>query len=486
MRISIIFLLFATLGLKAHFVFDDHNKEAYNDLLCLKLEKAQKLTNHSLSISPNNGISLYLNAYIATIKLFLDDNQAQYESQLKTQDQLEDKFKHLKEESPYKMFLLAEHKLHWAMLKMKFGDELSGALDLREAYKMLESNIAKYPNFKPNYKSMGVLHILVGTVPSNYRWIVNIVGMTGSIPQGCKELKMCIDDHNEFSLEAELYRLLIDAYILKRQKESIQELKNLYRKHYDNLTLALVLASSMLHNQLSSEAYMILQSRPASEDYYKTNVATKMLGDCYFFDLKYAEAIICYQSFLKTYKGENYKKDINFKFFLMEWFQKGTQNQVILNKVLNEGNTVFEVDKHALRFATDIKLQNIQLTKARVLFDGGFFERSEHVLESIKPTDLPTNLLKQEYCYRKGRVYSSVGKTNQAIEAYKKAVSYHNVATNAYYAPNACLQLGYLYLDRYDYVNAKIYFKKSINDYSGHEYESSIESKARLALKELR
>jgi len=54
-----------------------------------------------------------------------------------------------------------------------------------------------------------------------------------------------------------------------------------------------------------------------------------------------------------------------------------------------------------------------------------------------------------------------------------------------YFAPNAALQLGYIYRDQKDFEKAKKYFELAMS-YRKHEYKSSIDTKSRAALDQLK
>lgn len=484
-RYFLILLLSSFLS-RAEYTFEEYNSKAYTELLSLRLDNAQGFISRSLAKKPKNGISLYINSYLQLLQIFINEDLPKYESTLKHQDLLCDQLDALEEESPYHFFLKAESKLQWALLKMKFGNEVSGAVDLRAAYKLLEENAQKYPNFKPQLKSLGLLHVLIGSIPNNYKWATTAVGMKGSINQGIKELESCIADKNDFSFEAEIYLLLIKTYILKKQQESIPLLEKLYAKHPDNLALCTVLGSTLLHNQQSEKAYLVLQNRPNSREYFEVPLISKLMGDCHFYALEYKQAVNNYNTFLQKFKGENSLKDVYYKLVLIEWFEKGTINADYLKKAKTQGKAVFEADKHALKYCNDIANQHKQLTKARILYDGGYLTQADKVLNHCQLVDLNKKTHLQEYYYRRGRVYFGLGKINPAIEAYKKAINLHDDKYNTYFAPNACLQMGFIYLDRYDKVNAKLCFEKAINAYSGHEYESSIENKSKAALERLK
>lgn len=167
-RYFLILLLSSFLS-RAEYTFEEYNSKAYTELLSLRLDNAQGFISRSLAKKPKNGISLYINSYLQLLQIFINEDLPKYESTLKHQDLLCDQLDALEEESPYHFFLKAESKLQWALLKMKFGNEVSGAVDLRAAYKLLEENAQKYPNFKPQLKSLGLLHVLIGSIPNNYK-----------------------------------------------------------------------------------------------------------------------------------------------------------------------------------------------------------------------------------------------------------------------------------------------------------------------------
>ena len=88
------------------------------------------------------------------------------------------------ENSPYYLFSQAEVNLQWAFVRIKFAQYFKAVWEIRRAYKLLEANQKKFPNFAPNKKSLGILHAMVGTVPDNYQWGMKILGMQGTIAQG--------------------------------------------------------------------------------------------------------------------------------------------------------------------------------------------------------------------------------------------------------------------------------------------------------------
>jgi hypothetical protein len=56
---------------------------------------------------------------------------------------------------------------------------------------------------------------------------------------------------------------------------------------------------------------------------------------------------------------------------------------------------------------------------------------------------------------------------------------------NWYFAPNACLQIGYILQASNKDAEAKSYFQLALK-YKRHEYKNSIDSKAKSALEQLK
>ena len=67
--------------------------------------------------------------------------------------------------SPYQGFYKAEMMLQLALVQLKTHEEWSAALSLRRAYLIIDENMERYPDFIPQNKTLGLLHLLIGSVP---------------------------------------------------------------------------------------------------------------------------------------------------------------------------------------------------------------------------------------------------------------------------------------------------------------------------------
>jgi hypothetical protein len=88
-----------------------------------------------------------------------------------------------------------------------------------------------------------------------------------------------------------------------------------------------------------------------------------------------------------------------------------------------------------------------------------------------------------EFYYRKARLAHKTNQLSAAKLFYNQTID-QNGDENWYYAPNSCLQLGYIAMADNDKAAARQYFTRALT-YKKHEYKNSIDSKAKSALAQL-
>jgi tetratricopeptide (TPR) repeat protein len=119
----------------------------------------------------------------------------------------------------------------------------------------------------------------------------------------------------------------------------------------------------------------------------------------------------------------------------------------------------------------------------RFFTDGGYYPQAFEILNKLYIDQLKSQKDKIEFYYRYARLYHKTANLSEAIDYYEKVI-HINTTQTFYFAPNACLQLGYIYTYLKQNDKAKYYFNKAI-EYKNHEYENSIEQKAKVALRAL-
>jgi len=232
----------------------------------------------------------------------------------------------------------------------------------------------------------------------------------------------------------------------------------------------------------NDNAIEYLQKRPKGSEYLNFPVLNYHLGNAKL-NRGDADANIYLINFLKEYKGINYVKDAYLK--LAYYFYLRGDNakyNTFLKMVKTHGSLYDEKDKQALKEATDAA-PDMDLLKARLYFDGGYYPKALAELAGKDAGDFKLKRDQIELYYRLGRIYDEAGRDSDAVVSYQKAINSGKVSSY-YYAANAALSIGSIYEKKGDKAKAASYYKQAIA-MKDHEYENSIESKAKDGLKRM-
>ncbi|GAB4024908.1 hypothetical protein GCM10028809_03480 [Spirosoma gilvum] len=481
-----LFIGLPTLLAAQDFTWTPGLQRSYADLQKLKVQAAQQTLTRE---SPHNGIRIFLDDYADMIQLVTtDDDKAFARLSFREDDRL-DALNDLDKNSPWQRVALAEVRLHWAFIKLKFGKELSASWDVIKAYKLLFENQKLFPDFLPTYKSLGTLHIMVGSVPDNYTWVARLLGLRGTIKQGQQELVRAQQDPL-FRLETRLIDLMVRAYVLKFTDIDSQTLQQLVAENADNLLLHFFGATIEQKAGHSEQALSYLTKRPTGSVYQPLPIIENILGDIYLQKGEYALASAHFQRFLNNYKGQNFLKDSYYKLFLCHWLanEPDSESRPLLQKVVSTGRTTVESDKAAQKFAEAYLKKGASanqkvLMRARLASDGGFTDSALAYLRPYTEAQFLVTAEKAEYNYRMGRIYQRRNDPNSAIPYLNRALSISEPEGLSFGATSA-LQLGYIYQQKADQARARFFFQKALS-FKHHEYKNSIDNKARAGLNQL-
>ena len=470
----------------AGYEFTPKLKTAYEQLFQLRTSSARQLIKQELQKDPANGIAIYLNNYTDVVECIITGEDYRYnllntafEGRIKT-------IESLNSNSPYHLFVLSEMKLQMAFTKLYFQDKVSAFWTLRSAYKLTNQNIQKYPGFKPSLKTAGILEILVGSIPPEHQWIVGFSGFSGTKEQGLKLLKNVIEKDPLFKDEAQLIYWLTEFHLLRNNPiDQLKKVNAFYNQDRDNLLVAFIYSSMLTSQGRNNESLEVLNRLPDGNDYVSFQYLNTMRGNCYLYNGEYQLAIINYNQFLKHNKGSNYVKFTNFNLSLAYWLLDDYKNSDKYRiATINAGVAAFDSDKKAYKYANQNIELNKTLLKAQLYYDGGYYDETLSLLNNTDEGDYPNLDHKVEYFYRKGRTYQKIRFYDKAIRHYVSAINVQKPTQQLYFAPNACLQLGYIFKELKQKDKALTYFKKAMT-YQGHEYKSSIDNEAKNGIKEL-
>ncbi|WP_083732998.1 tetratricopeptide repeat protein [Spirosoma montaniterrae] len=463
-------------------------QRAYTDLQKGKLANARQM----LAREPaQNGVRVFVEDYADMLLLVTTDDDRAFASLSDREDERLDALKSLTDDSPWQRVLQAEVRLHWAFVKLKFGREMSASWDVIRAYRLLAENQKRFPAFLPTYKSLGTLHIMIGSVPENYVWVANLLGLRGNIRQGQQELQRAQADPI-FSLEARLVDLMVRAYVLNFTDADGQSLRQLVTANSDNLLLHFFGATIEQKNGHGEQALAYLNTRPTGAAYQPMPIIENILGDVYLQKGQYNTATAHFRQFLASYRGRNFLKDTHYKLFLCHWLANRPESEArpLLEMVLRVGRTAVESDKAAQKFAEAYLKRGASanqkvLMRARLASDGGFTDSALAYLRPYPETRFATLAERAEFNYRMGRIYQRQNAPDAAIPYLSRALALADTPDGRRdqlsFGASAALQLGYIYQQKNDRIRARSFFQKALS-FKHHEYKNSVDNKAKAQL----
>ena len=482
---ALIYFLLVIDTCKANdFEFTPNLQKAYSEVFKLRVQSGRELASHE---NPKNPFRIYVENLADMTELINSENEAVYKKWQDREEERLELIESLNENSPYNRFLRAEIKLHWALIKIRFGHEVKAGYNVIQAYKLLEENQELFPSFLPNLKSLGCLHVLIGSVPEKQRWIPKLLGLRGNIQLGMNEIRLATKD-KVWGTEARFCTTFIQAYVLKYDAKQNAEMLQYVDSQLDNVNVFMVATAISLKDNRTEQAIELLKKVPKDAAYLYFPIFELYKAETQLFKGNYPQAISSYQTYLRNFKGQTFLKDTYYKLFLCSWLVGDEKNaKLYLSKINVGGNTIAESDKAAQKFYENFQktktLPSKELIKLRLLFDGGYFEEAQQELSTLSEKKFTNTKDQAEFNYRAGRIYQKLNLYDKAASYFERSIALTGTQEWSF-APNSALQLGYIQLQKGQKNKAKAHFEQAIA-YKNHEYKTSIDNKARAALTEM-
>jgi len=378
------------------------------------------------------------------------------------------------------LFLQAELRLQWAFVYLKFGHEFDAAWNLRQAYLNISDCRNKFPDFTPARKTAAILDILIGSVPEKYDWVLSLMGMHGSLTRGIDELNALRTSDNTMKREAALLYAVVQGFVLQDAAEALTETLALVKEEKAG-RLAYLLGGALAIKSSQSDKALPLLDKFNPRDSSYLHFVSYLKGEVYLQKGEYQQALDEFRWFVNNYRGQHYIKDAWYKKGLCAYLE-GRENDAkeYFRRARGSGREETEADKYAARALSDTRMPHRGLLRVRYFTDGGYYDEAGKELALIRVNELKDKRDRAEYYYRHARLAHKTGRLNDARRYYDETIRACGDEP-WYFAPNACLQMGYISLEAGDTTRAKDYFIKA-RKYPRHEYKNSIDSKAKSAL----
>ncbi len=483
-----LFITFCQFSAKAEFTYNHNCITAYKSILSLKIPEAKLLIQKEKQQNPTNGIIPLLENYVDYFSLLASESNIDYEKWSENKSVRLSLLAGNNQNSPFFLYSQAEVYLQWSLLKSKFGDYLSSAIDAKKANSLFKENAKKFPGFILNQKGIAMVNVIFGAIPESLKGISKFLGMTGNTETGINQLETLTANikHSQYGFYNDELVFFICTITVDQQNkyESYNKLITLLAS-VDNSSLLKTflqahIAAKCGHND---DAINFLKENTFGDQYIKLPILDYILGNCTLNHLN-EDAQVYLLKFINDFKGTNLIKDAYLRIAYFYLINDNINKYIYYLKLVKEkGYAHDERDIQALTEASDTK-PDIDLLKARLLFDGAYYDKAILIINGIEVNNLKLLRDKIEYYYRLGRLYDKMNNWNNAIANYQKAINLGKTSSY-YYSANAALNIGHIYESKKDFYKAKYYYKQAL-DMPRHGYQNSIDDGAKAGLNRIK
>ena len=479
-QIVVLLLPITSIAQAPVFRLSDNIVSAYIEITQFNKAKVRSFLQLESESNPVNPLSDYVENTLDFYEFAVNDNLQFYRKSLSKRKNRLEHLESADQSSPFFHFTLAEFHLQWSIMRMKAGEEVLAAKDLRKAFHHWESNQKKHPKFYLNLKPAAMLHALGASIPSSYRWLSDLAGISGNGIQAQQEI---------LQLECEILRQQTYTYLLPEirfirffiESNLLGETPLTVTETTSNSLSKLTQAFVFFKQKNMKLAAVKFQECESLAGENTPSVVYYFLGECYlnqsFDDKGY------FDDYLNNFTGTTFLKSAWRRKGWMAFLKNDTaQYRRCMSRVLTVGNTLTDDDKQAQLEAQSNRLPNAALLKARLLHDGGQFEKSNQAI-STKNLRLRDSYDAAEFWYRLGRNCQGLKENDQALTYLKKSIEIGK-KLNEYFAASAALQCGLIYEQRNE-PQAELYYKMVVS-FPDHPYKKSLDAKAGASLKRLK
>jgi len=487
---GLLFLTFFSLSSKAaeySFNYTPACAQAYHQYLALKPISADGIIEREILAHPYNLLPIYLSDYGDFLTLLLNGDpheraeRAGHESERIRLINLGD------DHDPWKRLCLAGVHVHWAIIHIRFGEQLKAAMAFRKSYLLLKENTALFPDFAPNKVLYGAEEAIAGTIPDEYNWLMSIFGTRGSLSEGSARLNAYLKENRTGSPmyeEAQIYDLYIRFYLQASKASAWKEVSSDTQFDVkDNLLRAFIRTNLALSYRKADYAYATLQQAYTIPGIRNYPVFDYEMGCTQLLRLQ-PDCVRYLESFVSRNKGKLFNKDALQKAAFANYLQGNTSKaESFRQTILKAGSLNTDADRQAQRFAKNGTWPNPLLLMVRLMIDGGYYQQALQKLQATNLAAFSTIPDQLEYNFRLGRALEENGDAVKAVQVYQQVIN-KGKERPEYFAARSALQMAGIYELRSQFQEAKTYYELCLS-MKDHDFQSSIDQQAKAGLNRL-
>ncbi len=459
-------------------------------LLDFRLNEAERVLRDILKEDDSAPYAYALYSSVAFWRAMVEDVQPAYDGYYARSDSLLDRLE-AAERTKWKRLVRAEAYLQRAIVLGKTEQFFSAAWAGRKVYHAYTGLVDEYAEFYPAYYGMGLTHILLGSLPGTYRWILARFGISGTVEGGLRELRMAAD-HSEYNgPHARATLALIDIILNQEKQQGVERLRTLHEDYPNSLMFAHLYGFGLFSIRRAEEAervFSVALEKRGNPAYHFVDFVTYYLGEVHFVQNDFRRAERNYRDFLHNYRGKALVAMARLQCGLaLEMQNRHAEAREFYRSVQSDRS--FDSDEYARRTARE-RLERRMTEVERQLMRGANHYRAGSY-SSASNVLLPFFNDRQLEAVHRAEAAFYLGRTRHAQGRLEEALTYYGHAAvnpgdrSARWQPWSQFYIGTIYAERGETGKAGALFNQILSYDHEYAYKKALEQRVHTAMDQL-
>jgi hypothetical protein len=464
----------------AFFDFNQNMRTAHEHAIQLRLKDCGLILQTEKSKNPMNLIPYYIDDVMDFMRVYVNENYNEFKKLQTQRDIRLAKLKSGDNASPYYLYCQAAVATHWALLHIRFDEYAEATKLIKLALPNTEQNLRLNPDFVASKMVRGAAIALGAAISNDTK-----TGLTLNISEGLNLIKEACDYGKkipkwEFNELCQLWLTFSLVEIGIEESGSWAALNPTILDYKKSPMAAYVLAVYNLESGNSIKALAALEAYPTDDRYHSFYFLDYMRGLCYLYKLD-NKADMFIKKYLDRYQGVHHIKDAYQKMAWSSLLKNNTQQyKIYMADLKQKGNAVAPYDVNAEREANLNLSPNINLLKAHLLFEGGFYDKAAAEIALCNLSNFKTDYEKAEFGFYKGRIEHKMKRLDAALREYDAVINTYK-SKSFYFACAASFFAGTVWEERKEYDRARQYYENS-SKMNPEVFKKTLHDRARTRL----
>ena len=143
--LALLLTSFCSASAKGYYQLSARARLAYEQITALRMTEATATLSLMKRQEPDNLMVHHLENYYDFFDLYIREDESRYRARLPPRDKRLAAIADGEARSPYHLYVQAEIRLHWALLRLRFEDYWAAFNDINQAHRLLLRNQERFP-----------------------------------------------------------------------------------------------------------------------------------------------------------------------------------------------------------------------------------------------------------------------------------------------------------------------------------------------------